>query len=412
MTTLRRQDSVCDLPRPHRKNRKAMQRIQIPENRPPRRSVWPRLALGVLLLVGMAGAGLAVTQLREQLARLQQEQRESLQLLERAKRQHVRDLMHAATEWSAMPPVAAVRLRRVDAIAAMHGVGREEIQEATQKLPLPAKIPGGSEILLKRVTRDASVVRAQFLLRGMPEVLLPIDAAASVSLASPDLPSPLLYCVNRVRARFGDVSVAVVMDCSTSMQGPKIAAAQQAVFELIRRLPAGITVRLFRFSDQVTALTPWTIDEQVLTEAVEDLSANGSTVLLTATELAVAQLSQRSGQRHLLLCSDGEDSSGRTDIAAVMSAAREAQVRVHTIAIAGSDVDHDLLRRLSTTTGGVAHTADTPEALAGLFGEVSEQLSEAVYEVSILDPEQRLKTVTLSVSDQLTVEFTVPHVNR
>ena len=405
MSTSNREPTVRELPRNHRINRRAVDRVQ--PLQPPRRPVWPRVLLLLLFLTGMIGAGVALANLREQLNEMERERVRVQGLLQDARHAHVRSLVNRGEDWFAIPPAAVDRLQRADVVAQEYQVGESLVQDAMKTQPRPSVIPSNSSLHMKRVTRVASVVNAQFQLHSPTGKLVPIDAAASVSLTSTDLDTPLMYCVNRGQARYGDVSVAVVMDCSSSMQGEKIMAAQAAVLELIRRLPAGINVCVYRFSNEVTALTPWTLDRQVLSDSVQQLTAEGRTVLLTAIENAVADLRRRGGERHVLLCTDGQDSTGRADMDSIVANARQAQIQIHTVAIAGGDVDQTLLQRLSAATNGTTHAVDTPDSLAQVFGEISERLSEAVYQVTILDPEQRLKTGTLTISDQLSAQFQV-----
>ena len=73
----------------------------------------------------------------------------------------------------------------------------------------------------------------------------------------------------------------------------------------------------------------------------------------------------------------------------------------------GGDVDLSLLERMAAATGGTSQTAANPGAIVASFQELSKQLTEPVYQLIVLDPEQRLTDLQLQVGgpEGLSVEI-------
>ena len=309
---------------------------------------------------------------------------------------HVRDLLQNSRRWQLIPASSRMGYDQAAMQARAYGLNSATIVKERNAIGEPKILPPGSTSQIRRVTRVAGSLQVDFqVVSSRGEFISGLDSA-SFTLATTD-DAPLHYCVTNGSSLFATQSVAICLDCSDSMAGDKLSSARQATQHLLEQMPPGSRCRLFTFGNDVQVTTPWTTDYGVLTEAAARLQTLGRTALFRALATASTELADRPGRRHLILCTDGRDSVGGMTEAEVVARCRQSQITVHTVGIAGGDVDLALLERLAVATGGTSQTAANPGAIAASFLELSKQLTEPVYQLVVLDPEQRLTDLQLQV---------------
>lgn len=205
----------------------------------------------------------------------------------------------------------------------------------------------------------------------------------------------------------------LALDLSGSMSEPdmqlggrpvdRLTAAKAVLADFLDRR-GGDRVGLIVFGRRAYALTPLTHDldtvRQQLTDAVIGL-AGQETAIGDAIGLAVKRLrAHGSGNRRasadqarpaqqqvLVLLTDGVNTAGLLDPRKAAELARDADVRVHTVAFggegslslfgfnmpmpgAGDEIDEDTLRAIASQTGGRFFRARDTSELAGIYGEI------------------------------------------
>jgi len=179
------------------------------------------------------------------------------------------------------------------------------------------------------------------------------------------------------------VSVALVMDISGSMQGPPLVDAQQAAARFLDRLKTGSDqAALIAFAD-VVSTDPLNIDvtreigfttefKPAVYDRVEGLQAGGYTHLYQALTKAVKMTTAlNAGHRAILLLSDGKNEPaeiGNPD--EPIQLAREAGIPIFVIGL-GGEVDEAYLQRVAAETGGLYQAAPTSAELADLFEKIA-----------------------------------------
>ena len=140
--------------------------------------------------------------------------------------------------------------------------------------------------------------------------------------------------------------VCLLVDSSGSMAGPGIGEARAGARDFVTRaLNRNYYVSLIGFSDGARFLVSSSRDNGLLMEAVDGLHAGGGTNMTAALQLARRELAERSGNRYVVLASDGAPND--RDTARV--AARElAQMGVRIITVATSDADLAFLASIAT----------------------------------------------------------------
>src|SRR5262245_43023853 len=121
------------------------------------------------------------------------------------------------------------------------------------------------------------------------------------------------------------VSLGIVLDTSGSMDGDKIRAARDALDRFLRQLlDVDDEVFLYRFDNAPELVEDWTKDKRIVSDAVARIQPRGGTALYDAVADAV-QMAQQGHNRKkaVIVISDGNDTSSRTDIFAVKQLIRE-----------------------------------------------------------------------------------------
>ena len=131
------------------------------------------------------------------------------------------------------------------------------------------------------------------------------------------------------------VSLGIVLDTSGSMDGDKMHAAKQALERFLSQLlDPEDEVFLYRFDNTPELVEGWTRDKRRVSEALFRIRPRGATALYDAVADAV-QLAQqgRNKKKAVVIISDGNDTSSRTDIFTVKQLIRETEVLVYAIGI-------------------------------------------------------------------------------
>ena len=144
-----------------------------------------------------------------------------------------------------------------------------------------------------------------------------------------------LQTVTHFSAERVPVSIGIVLDTSGSMDGEKIIAARAALTRFLSQLlDADDEVFLYRFDNQPELLQGWTRDKRLVSDAVQRIQPRGGTALYDAVADAV-QMAQQGHNRKkaVIIISDGNDTSSRTDVFAVKQLIRQTEVLVYAIGV-------------------------------------------------------------------------------
>jgi VWFA-related protein len=287
-------------------------------------------------------------------------------------------------------------------------------------LPLPLPHPG-EPVTLRAVAYlpDGSRAEDVVLVNGPDhgaevEVRL-VDLYATVVDAAgrpvPDLPQELF----RVREdgtpqtlrRFERVkdlplSAAVLLDLSASMADrlPEVRSAVETFFHQV--LSPADRATLLTFDRGPHVAVPWTGDAAALAGGLDGLYAQGRTALWDSLVYALQMLGGETGQRALLVLSDGEDNVSRLRFEQALETARWAGVAIYPIGLElpkGTARDH--LARLAADTGGRAFFLERGASLAATYGEIERELRSRyllAYESTHVNPGGDFRAVALDLA--------------
>lgn len=205
------------------------------------------------------------------------------------------------------------------------------------------------------------------------------------------------------------LNLAIVIDRSGSMQGPKLREAKRCVVDLIQRMHSEDQVGLVQYDDQVDTVLPLTEVGQlsgIIDSLVQGITANGGTDLQAGWLRGGEMLAPKAGNQstcHTILLSDGQTNRGLTNTARIceqVSALAGAGVTTTTVGL-GADFNEELMTAIAQAGHGSAHygeraidLAETFEAEIGLLSQlqwrnVEMSISKESTHIEILNTYQR-----------------------
>lgn len=131
------------------------------------------------------------------------------------------------------------------------------------------------------------------------------------------------------------VSLGIALDTSGSMDGEKMAAAREALDRfLFQLLDPSDEVFLYRFDSNPELIDGWTTDRRRISAELSRIQPRGGTALYdTVAEAVPLAQSGRHRKKALVIISDGNDTSSRTDVGSLKHLIRETEVLVYAIGI-------------------------------------------------------------------------------
>lgn len=181
------------------------------------------------------------------------------------------------------------------------------------------------------------------------------------------------------------LNLAIVIDRSGSMQGPKLREAKRCVVDLIQRMHSEDQVGLVQYDDQVDTVLPLTEVGQlsgIIDSLVQGITANGGTDLHAGWLRGGEMLAPKAGNQstcHTILLSDGQTNRGLTNTARIceqVSALAGAGVTTTTVGL-GADFNEELMTAIAQAGHSSAHygeraidLAETFEAEIGLLSQL------------------------------------------
>lgn len=244
--------------------------------------------------------------------------------------------------------------------------GYEVLGDPQRRAQYDATLPPEPEPLPSPIQVNIEYSRAALPRLSEPQVLYALlDFSTSIHLA--DSPSPPL-------------NLCLVLDVSTSMQGPKLEIVKETAIQLLRRVRPQDIFSLVSFSDRATVHIPASFgpDARRAEAKVRMLQSSGGTEIFQGLEAGVQEtrrLLNPSNINHLILLTDGHTYGDEKNCIELAEAASAQGIGLSGLGI-GSGWNDIFLDALAGRTGGsclyVSDPQDIPRILIGKFEQLGE----------------------------------------
>jgi Ca-activated chloride channel family protein len=172
-----------------------------------------------------------------------------------------------------------------------------------------------------------------------------------------------LQTISQFESERVPVSLGLALDASGSMAGERWAAAQSAVNRfLFDLLGEQDEVFLYKFDSRPELVRGWTGDRRSVGRALSSLSPGGGTAMYDTVSEAIPLFQSAGRQKKaLVVISDGNDTSSRTDVGALRQRIRETEILVYAIGIDASGSPTSAYAAASTSAPA---SAPVPQSVA------------------------------------------------
>jgi tight adherence protein B len=167
----------------------------------------------------------------------------------------------------------------------------------------------------------------------------------------------------------------LTLDVSESMSGEPFEAAKAAALAYIDTAPADVYIGLVTFASSVETVEQPTQDHDALRDAIASLALTRETRLYDGVMQSL-DVADTSGQRTILLLSDGKDTGGGSTIDDVLAAAKNADVRIDAVGLNQELTADSELAQISKLTGGEVTSTSDFEKLKEVFASEADDLAK------------------------------------
>ena len=182
------------------------------------------------------------------------------------------------------------------------------------------------------------------------------------------------------------IALALLIDTSASMD-ERMTTAQEAAIGFSRRLRPEDLAEIIDFDSRVDILQAFTNNVDELEGAIRQTSAGGSTSLYNALYISLKELKKAPlrvedvRREAIIVLSDGEDTSSLVTFEEILDLAKRSETAIYPIGLKTDDGGSEfreadfVLRQLAQETGGQAFFPDDVSDLAGIYDQISDELS-------------------------------------
>ena len=192
------------------------------------------------------------------------------------------------------------------------------------------------------------------------------DLSSTVVVSGVEVPSEAAAVVEDTAPK----EAILVLDVSGSMRGPRLAAAKDAAASYVNTLPDDVEIGLVSFNDEVTIEVEPTTDKAAVNRAIDALEAGQKTALYDGI-IAGIDLADADRGARLLVLSDGGDTVSAATADDVKASAALDGIPIDIVALTPTTAHAEVLRGISSSTGGQFLLATDVTGLSQAFDEAT-----------------------------------------
>lgn len=191
-------------------------------------------------------------------------------------------------------------------------------------------------------------------------------------------------------------TTVLALDTSGSMAGTRIHEAEKAARAYLSTVPANVRVGVVTFSGSVQVAVSPTLDRAAARNAIDHITLSRGTSLYDGVDRAVLA-SGSTGQRQVLLLSDGKDTTSTT-LASAVTQVRSSGVRLDAVTLQPADAANAALSQLTAAGKGSMLNAADPTTLSAAYAKEATTLARQVLLTVTLPASQRAHDATVGVT--------------
>lgn len=180
------------------------------------------------------------------------------------------------------------------------------------------------------------------------------------------------------------LQLAIAIDCSASTTGEPHAQAVEGVCRMASSLDGKARMRLYSFARTAIAESDWTMNGRDIETAARRLQPDGNTALFNVLDVASMDLAKQTGERAIVVFSDGKDSIGGAQPNSTITRCREQDIRVHAVALQTPELQVEQLQQFTSATHGQLLLITDPKLLIDGFEKVIAELTRPLYRITTL----------------------------
>jgi tight adherence protein B len=189
----------------------------------------------------------------------------------------------------------------------------------------------------------------------------------------------------------------LVVDTSASMNtNGRLQGAKQAAKAFVASTPDDLPVGLVTFDNRARVVSRPTTDRAALTQAIDRLTADGSTAIYDGVVLAT-QVLGANGVGNIVLLTDGKPDGGKATASDAIAALRSSKIRLDAVAFQTAD-GRAPLERMASAAGGEVKGSGSSADLTAQFRATAQRLSNQLLVTADVPPDGPTGQVTLTVS--------------
>ncbi len=189
----------------------------------------------------------------------------------------------------------------------------------------------------------------------------------------------------------------LAIDTSTSMRGDRLTGAKKAARSFLDTVPANVLVGIVTFDIGANVRQAPSLDRAASRAVIDALELGASTALYEGVSTAVDAIGSATGQRQVLIVSDGRDDNTDADLGPVLSKITASKVKVDVVALDQGDKAPQPLQDIAAAGGGTVVSADSA-GLDAVFSSQAETISRQVLVSATIPDDQTAPDANITVS--------------
>lgn len=179
--------------------------------------------------------------------------------------------------------------------------------------------------------------------------------------------------IKPIAQKGGKISIILLLDTSSSMEGEKLVNAKEAVGAFFHRSPQLFSLQIASFNSNVNDSIA--VDDYNYRDVLDKIQASGITQLFGALVQKLEQLRKSRGRKAIVVLTDGQDNvETETNKKALFKLLEKVNISVYTIGL-GADADVKNLLEVAQQSGGEYHFSPTHEELQEIYYKIARNIS-------------------------------------